>query len=322
MLKKSFSGPMKNSISDFLAEKRMLGYSYSSAESILRRFDRFSAERFPAESSITPEMGIAWATRGENESTRTLTGRIGVIRELARFMNRNGSDAFVIPKGMGGNSVRFTPHIFTAAELERFFAEVDRMNLNPAAPLQHLLFPVLFRLLYTCGLRPNEAISLADENVNLKTGAILIEESKGHKDRYVVVSDDMLEILRHYRLKLWELRPNSLYFFPDMNGGQLKSDNVNRAFRKCWQDAKIPTPYGNSPRVYDFRHSFATKRLHDWHKSGKDINAGMPYLSAFMGHAHLSATAYYIHLVPEFFPDTVAYGSHFFEDLIPEVCDD
>jgi integrase len=109
------------------------------------------------------------------------------------------------------------------------------------------------------------------------------------------------------------------FFFPNAHGGQLLSSSVNKVFRKCWGNAKIPAAYGNPPRVYDFRHSFATKRLHDWYSAGKDINAFLPYLSAYMGHAHLSATAYYFHLVPDFFPRTKTCTLDLFEELIPEV---
>ena len=89
------------------------------------------------------------------------------------------------------------------------------MKRNPAAPIQHLIFPVLFRLLYSCGLRPSEALTLASRNVDLKTGVLFVEQSKGHADRNVVVSDDMLHILRNYRRKsLYCGVARTLFFFP------------------------------------------------------------------------------------------------------------
>lgn len=54
-------------------------------------------------------------------------------------------------------------------------------------------------------------------------------------------------------------------------------------------------------------------------KEGKDLTACLPYLSAYMGHAQLSDTAYYIHLVPEFFPQMAQMDMGKFECLIPEV---
>ncbi len=319
MLKYTFSGPLKESIIGFIEEKHMLGFVYGSEQWILKRFDTFCVDRYPDAGTITPEMGLAWSIKSNNEKMSTLEGRVCVIRELSRFMNRSGMNAFIIPKGIGRSGVRYTPHIFTDTELKQFFFQLDQMKIKPAAPAQHLLYPVLFRLLYSCGLRPYEAVNLSVENVNITTGVIFIERSKGNLDRYVVVSDDVLRLLRKYHQQMYERNLLDQFFFPNVRGGQLNTASINRVFRKCWNDAKIPDPYGNPPRVYDFRHSFATKRLFDWHEEGKDLNAMLPYLSTYMGHARLSATAYYIHLVPEFFPDTRAYDTDHFETLIPEV---
>ena len=321
-MKYEFSSLLKEYLNGFLTEKHTLGFVYTSSRNILNQFDKLCCTKFSDTTTITPELGLSWATKRENEKMSTLEGRIGVIRELARYINRLGLDAFVIPKGMGSSGMRYTPHIFTSVELTKFFAELDNMKINPAAPIQHLLFPVLFRLLYSSGLRPHEALQLSGENVDLKTGQIFIEQSKGHRDRYIVISDDMLNLLRSYRKEASQKVSLNLFFFPNAKGGQICSSNVNRIFRKCWFESGISDPYGNPPRVYDFRHSFATKRLHDWYKSGKDVHALLPYLSAYMGHTHLSATAYYIHLTPEFFPSTEICESKDFESLIPEVCYD
>lgn len=288
----------------------------------MSQFDKFCVAQFPDVRTITPELGLAWSTKKDSEGMSTLEGRVAVVRELARYMNRCGVDAFVIPRGVGGRAPRYAPHIFTSAELRKFFNVLDQMGKSRTAPIHHLVYPVLFRLLYSCGLRPYEAICLACEHVDLKGGMLFIEQSKGHRDRYVALSNDMLALMRNYRNLVSTLAPPSLYFFPNAKGGQLNSANLNRVFCKCWQEAEIPGSYGNPPRVYDFRHSFATKRLYLWNEEGKDLNAYLPYLSAFMGHTHLSATAYYIHLTPEFFPKRERRMLQAYDDLIPEVCND
>ncbi len=53
------------------------------------------------------------------------------------------------------------------------------------------------------------------------------------------------------------------------------------------------------PRVYDFRHNFATRNMMRWIDQKKDIFTLLPVLSAYMGHEKISHTLYYVHLMPE-----------------------
>lgn len=57
-------------------------------------------------------------------------------------------------------------------------------------------------------------------------------------------------------------------------------------------------------------------------KEKKDLGIMLPYLSAYMGHTQFSSTAYYIHLVPDFFADMSGMDLNAFGGLIPEVSDE
>jgi integrase len=72
-------------------------------------------------------------------------------------------------------------------------------------------------------------------------------------------------------------------------------------FKRCWQRANPKTNSVKLPkvRVYDLRHRFASAILNRWIDAGCDLYAKLPYLRAYMGHEEMSATAYYIHLLPE-----------------------
>jgi len=76
---------------------------------------------------------------------------------------------------------------------------------------------------------------------------------------------------------------------------------------------------GTKPRVYDFRHTFATNCLYRWIREGKDADAMLPYLSAYMGHVMPNDTAYYIHLVPNVFDQIEKIDISSYEALLPEV---
>jgi len=309
-------------IAGLVAQKHALGYLYSEGERILNEIDLFCYEYFPHETTLTKEIGLRWAERRQTEDISSQRKRISVIRGLAKYINSLGENAYVIPVEITSRKrpPRYVPHIYAKDELSAFFYEVDHLHYCSYSPGRHLVFPVLFRLLYCCGLRPIEARTLLSKNVDLENGVIRIIESKGHNDRNVVLAHDVLALCRKYRTLISEIYPDCEYFFPNQNATSYytKSALIITFCHSC-QKAGLSNFSGNPPRIYDFRHSFATHCLYRWMREGKDLNAYLPYLSAYLGHVQLSDTAYYIHLVPEFFPQMGQMNITKFETLLPEV---
>jgi len=77
----------------------------------------------------------------------------------------------------------------------------------------------MYRLIYACGLRPNEGRELLVENINLEAGEILITHTKRNKERFVIMSDDMLTFVRKYDQRRRIFCCGNPYFFPSANGG-------------------------------------------------------------------------------------------------------
>lgn len=231
---------------------------------------------------------------------------LSVIRELAKYMNSVGEQAYLLPLQLTKKSGRHIPYIYSKEDLSKLFKEIDSLQPSLRAPTKHLVVSVIFRLIYCCGLRPVEARRLRREDVNLFDGTVNILESKGHKDRIVVLSEDMLELCRNYDLRVEKIYPHRKYFFqsPSVRGdGMYSMEWIIPTFRRFLQTAGI-SGYGEvRPRLYDLRHTFATHRLYQWVKEGKDINACLAYLSGYMGHSNLESTAYYIHLLPTLYTD-------------------
>lgn len=305
----------------FVDQKNALGFPYVDSSRIVANFDRFCFEYYPTETTITEEMGLHWATMRDTESKKGLCIRIGVVRELAKFMLRDGVDAYLIPTEIGKQPTsRYQPHIFTKSELAQIFEAADNLTPSNHDPSCHLVAPVLFRLLYTCGLRPMEGRLIKRENIDLQKGIIFIPESKGHKDRVVVMAEDMTALCQNYDIAVQKVAPSSEYFFPATRKNPTFCGHwVSSTLWHCWEKAGIGNYSGNKPRPYDFRHTFATEVLYRWLKEGRNLDNCLPYLSAYMGHAHFEHTAYYIHLVPEYFPQMAQMDLGRFADLLPEV---
>jgi len=114
------------------------------------------------------------------------------------------------------------------------------------------------------------------------------------------------------------LRKNRKYFFPHPDGTTYTASWVQNQFWKCWENADILQFRGTTtPRVYDFRHNYATRILMKWVEEGRDLYTLLPYLSTYMGHSDFSKTAYYIHLLPERLLKTSSIDWARFSDLIP-----
>jgi integrase len=315
----SVSGNFKLYIEGLIEQKRSLGHSYDTSAWILKKFDEFCRTNYPNETLLTKEIAMHWAQRRPDESVSNLTHRITPLRQLAKYMNRLGVQTYLIPSGISGKPIRYVPHIFTDEELKAFFVAVDQCPPSLSSPARHLVIPVFFRVLYCCGLRLSEARRLKVEEVNLQTGQLVIRQSKGHKDRNVMMSIEVLALCRRYHANVSLLFPNRIAFFPNPKGNPYHYHVIEAWFHQFWDKTGITLTSGNPPRVHDFRHTFSVKRLNLWVQEAKDLNAYLPYLSMYLGHVRLTETDYYLHLVPEFFPLFKEKSLENGANLIPEV---
>lgn len=306
-------------LENFIAQKNALGYSYLESIRILHKFDCFCFENYPLETVLTKEICLAWAIRKENECRNTFRNRIFPIREFARYLNCIGESAYLIPINLAGKGTPTIPHIYTQTELLAIWDVLDCLPVKRNFPVRHLVIPTLVKLLYCCGLRPSEARKLLRKDVNLEKGRLDIIESKAHKSRIVMMADNVTEMLRKYDAAVCAIMPKRILFFPDSNDCVYTKTWLEKTFRLTLKKAGIQSAGKQNPRPYDFRHTFATHRLYQWVREGKDLEAMLPYLSAYMGHAQLSDTYYYIHLVPGLFEKMTGFDDSALNELIPEV---
>lgn len=314
-----FKSGLSRRMQEFLDYEKAAGYSESTYLSRLRNPDAFLADSYPQGNVLDKEMVPEWVVRRENESPSTFNNRCGFIRKFARYLASTGEQAYILPDKFCPSGSGFTPYIFSDAELTALFRSIDR--LTDPDPFVPFVLSTAFRLIYTCGLRPNESRNLKRSNINLKTGEILITETKRHKERIVVMSQDMLELAGSYSFIRDAAYPDSIYFFPSPDGGTYPSAWYQKHLKKAFHEAHADISGDELPwvRVYDLRHRFASAVLMRWIDSGKDLYSRLPYLQSYMGHSRLSSTAYYIHLLPENLVRSAGIDWNVLETIIPEV---
>ena len=282
------------------------------------KFDRWCLEKHPNQSTLSRELVHEWIDH--NDASRSDAARRAVVmRQFGRYLAAVGEIAYILPEKYAPIKSVAVPFLFTDAELSALFRAIDTLPPTSHEPFLHEMAPVLFRLIYTCGLRPNEGRELLEEHVNLLTGEVLITHTKRNKERMIVMSDDMAALARNYALRREMFANGNPYFFPSSNGGPLKTETVYSAFNKAWSLADTPDKRKKRVRVYDLRHRFASACLNRWMDQGENLMAMLPFLREYMGHNYLSETAYYIHILPENLIKSSAIDWESFNAIFPEV---
>ena len=306
-------------IEDFIAQKNALGFGYLESSRLLRDFDHFCLAHFPDVDLLTEEICLAWATKKDTEGNNTFRNRMMPVREFARYLNRNGEDAYVLPPDIARKDAPYAPYIYTEAEIQAIWNALDILKPREGFPVRHFVIPAMVKLMYCCGLRPAEARRLRVGDVELDKGRLNIMESKQHRSRIVMMADDVVEMLSDCNAVISPFMPEREPFFPNSEGYFYGKRGLGKTFRQTLMKAGIAGTGRRSPRLYDFRHTFATHRLYHWMREGKDLGTMLPYLSAYMGHAQLSDTYYYIHLVPGLMEEMSGIAFSSAEALLPEV---
>jgi len=314
----SFESVFADRLDAMLDFREARGYKRDTYLNHYIRFDRYCSSRKCEVPELTLELVHEWL---ECDHTSELAKRAIAIRLFGQHLDAIGEKAYVLPNKYASGGKTKPPYIFTDDEMTALFAAIDRLKPTESEPYLNEIAPVLFRLTYTCGLRPNEGRELASENVNLKTGEILITHTKRNKERVVVMSDDMLAMSREYDLRRGIFGAGNPSFFPSNCGGALTNDKVYAAFNKAWGAARRTSecPMPSPVSVYSLRHRFASACLNRWLDDGENLMAMLPYLRAYMGHERLSETAYYIHILPENLVKSPGVDWETLNAILPEV---
>ena len=285
-------------IKKYLDWRGALGYSCGTDGSMLAMFDKYCVEHHPDSAELSRQIVRGWI----NHKNTSIQNKSTAIRNFAKYLQAQNCAAYELPAyGQLGKKEKFLPHMFTDSELRALFAAVGKIKPSLTHPHLPVILPALFRLIYSCGLRPNEGRELLRENIDFASGAILIVNAKGKKERTVVMSDDMRKFCVDYDEQREKFAGVNPYFFPSDNGGVYTSKVIQQWFRDCWAAANPEAPESSLPRVrvYDLRHVFATTALTRWVESGANLQAKLAYLQAYMGHETIDETLYYVHLLPE-----------------------
>ncbi|NLC26213.1 MAG: tyrosine-type recombinase/integrase, partial [Fastidiosipila sp.] len=192
-----FKSKLGPDIKAFIIQKRAVGYPYLTSAKVLGYLDTMITEFFPESRILSKEICDAWIEKNSKLHQNTLIRRVTPVRQLGKYLTGTGKSAYIVPKGIPSKQLRYDAHIFTQKELKAFFSSIDKCVKSPYSYRCYVI-PVIFRWIYTCGLRSSEARLLRVNDVDLTNGKVLIRKSKGWEARIIYVNEDMLDLLCRY----------------------------------------------------------------------------------------------------------------------------
>ena len=162
---------------------------------------------------------------------------------------------------------RRLPEILSGNELERMFAAMKNIKHR-----------VLLMTAYAAGLRVSEVVHLKISDIRSDRMMIRVEQGKGRKDRYTLLSKRLLVELRNY----WKIKRPDLWLFPGRSNNPMTREMAHYIYVKASKKAGVKRRGG----IHTLRHCFATHLL----EAGEDLRT----IQLLMGHSSIRTTVRYL----------------------------
>lgn len=299
--------PLRESIQDYLALRRSLGFKLRNAGICLSKFATFLEAR--GATRITTQLALEWAQQSSSAQPSTWAQRLSYVRGFARHHVASDPQTEIAPPGLlPFRPHRARPYLYSEEEIAHLLR--CARELPPIDGLRPWTYYCLLGLLSVTGLRIGEAIRLQLEDVNLQDGLLTIRGTKFGKSRLVPIHPTTQEVLAQYRAcrdRCVAGCSTSSFFFITSRGHHLDIGDVHRTFYKLSRRIGLrAVSASHGPRLHDFRHRFAVQTLLRWYRSGEDAERRLPVLSTYLGHVHVADTYWYLSACPELMGHAVA----------------
>jgi integrase len=287
----SFVRTLATKVEDYITLRRSLGYSFRKQAATLRALVRY-AEVEQLDGPLTRDTVLKFVFSWEGTADGRAI-RYGVVRRFCEYLAIYDPRTEALdPRALPRSRAIPPPRILTDDELGSLMSACRRVS--PDYPERSTVLTTLVGLLASTGLRSGEALRLDRADVDLVGGVLHIRKTKFRKDRLVPVHPTTLTVLRSYARHRDAVFPMSkdAAFFLSSRGNRLSSAGLYAAFDAVCELAGLGSNKGLRP--HDLRHRFAVTRLAVWHQEKADVQALLPLLATYLGHARYTDTAYYI----------------------------
>jgi integrase/recombinase XerD len=312
---------LRQSIREYLALRRSLGFKMSEAARPLAQFATFMEKR--RASYVTQALALTWAQIPQHAQPSHWASRLCHVRQFARYRSASDPRTQIPASGLlPFKPKRARPYLYTDGQIQQLLKTTLHMPLSPKHRNLCALLPwvyyCLFGLLSVSGLRLGEARNLKLDDVDLRAGVLTVRGGKFGKDRWIPLHTSTCKVLTRYlekRKRHWAGRAVSSYLFVSSWGNRLDTGSIHRAFYAASRRVGLRgASDSHGPRLHDLRHRFATTTLVNWYRSNEDPERRLPLLSAFLGHVHVADTQWYLSGSPELMREAMRRLEHRWEN--------
>ena len=316
-----FKSILKEEINSYLQVQTSTGQNVKNVEYVLLSLDRFIHQANISEKILSEKMITSWCKILTCKAS-TKRNKISVIKNFAEYLNSLGNNAFIpeIPR----TSTDYVPYVFSEVEWLRIIDVCDNLtyghSYSSAPPIE---FPLLVRMLYGCGLRLNEALSLQIKDIDLDKGTLTIRHAKRNRQRIVPMSKSLTEICRRYCLRMCLIISEDNFMFPNYYKKPYSKRWAQQWFEIILKQAMIPYErtrrHERGPCLHCLRHTFTFRSFAKAEAEGHSLDDSVPFLSTYLGHENIFGTDKYLKFSYELYPDAHKKISNYTADVFPEV---
>lgn len=295
---------------EYLAYRRDLGFELDMPGKYVLQFATY-VDRTKYRGPLTIALALRWAQLPKGTTLVYRAQRLAAIRSFAKYCAVFDPATEIPPPGLLGPAhFRTTPYIYSEAELSVLLATArnlppPRNTFLPGKELRPHTYVTFFGLLACTGMRVSEALKLTRTDVDWDQGVLTIRMTKFRKSRLVPMHSSTILAMRRYAELRDRILPLAMSdaFFVSTRGTALSYSVAETTFIRYLrpQLSWSPQTGGRAPRIHDFRHTFACRRLLQWCKEGANIDHCIAALSTYLGHVEVRDTYWYLTGVPELF---------------------
>lgn len=292
---------MCEAIDAYVAHLDTLGRKVRIISYTLRAFGRHVGMSLELD-DVSPEKTLEYLNdkgRKDGKVTSYWENIYSAINGLYRWAKDRGhARTCPLPDTVIQETEVFAAYIYSKDELKRIFenALTYRKWFNTVFPEA---IQMMTMLCYFLGMRPSEVLNLNVEGIDSEEGTVLVRDTKFHKSRILTYSKAVGTLIdgflswRYEKCAAIGSKPDALFF--NRKGQRMSLPIFEQAFRIICEKAGIRREgYRCGPRLMDLRHTFATHRIAQWYREGKDVQTMLPLLSVYMGHEDVESTSVYI----------------------------